>query len=85
MPCAKKPPRSTLHLRYRIVELSPDNRRRQAELLAAHAGTVEWCALEDLAGMEGVFLSNELVDAFPVHLVEKQDGLLREVYRRRCR
>ena len=67
-------------LRYRIVELSPDNRRRQAELLAAHGGVVEWCALEDLAGMEGVFFSNELVDAFPVHLVEKASGALREVY-----
>jgi SAM-dependent MidA family methyltransferase len=67
-------------LRYRIVELSPDNRRRQAELLAAHHGVVEWCALEELAGMEGVFLSNELVDAFPVHLVEKVSGDLREVF-----
>jgi SAM-dependent MidA family methyltransferase len=67
-------------LHYRIVELSPDNRRRQAELLAAHRRVVEWCALEDLAGMEGVFFSNELVDAFPVHLVEKASGALREVY-----
>lgn len=67
-------------LRYRIVEVSPDNRCRQAELLAAHRDRVEWCELDDLAGMEGVFLSNELVDAFPVHLVEKQDGVLREVF-----
>ena len=67
-------------LRYRIVEVSADNRRRQAEVLAAHREVVDWCALEDLAGMEGVFLSNELVDAFPVHLVEKQDGELREVF-----
>lgn len=67
-------------LRYRIVELSPENRRRQAELLTAHREVVEWCALEELHGMEGVFLSNELVDAFPVHLVEKTSGTLREVF-----
>ncbi len=67
-------------LRYRIVELSPDNRRRQAELLETHRQVIDWCSLEDLAGMEGVFLSNELVDAFPVHLVEKRDGELREVF-----
>lgn len=67
-------------LSYRIVELSPDNRRRQAALLTGHEGKVAWCALEDLSGMEGIFLSNELVDAFPVHLVEKQRGQLQEVY-----
>lgn len=65
---------------YRIVELSPDNRRRQETLLAGHPGKVSWCSLEDLAGMEGVFLSNELVDAFPVHLVEKHAGQLQEVF-----
>ena len=45
-----------------------------------HRERVDWCAMEDLAGMEGCFLSNELVDAFPVHLVEKRDGELREVF-----
>lgn len=67
-------------LEYRLVELSPDNRRRQRELLAGHLDRIAWCSLEDLSGMEGCFLSNELVDAFPVHLVEKRDGELREVF-----
>lgn len=69
-------------LRYRIVEISPDQRQRQAANLSRHldAGRVAWCALEDLRGMEGCFLSNELVDAFPVHLVEKHQGELREVF-----
>ncbi len=67
-------------LRYRIVEISPDNRARQRETLAAHSERLDWCELEDLAGMEGAFLSNELVDAFPVHLVEKRDGQWWEVY-----
>jgi len=67
-------------LRYRLVEISPDNRARQAQQLAAHGERVEWCAPQDLEGMEGCFLSNELLDAFPVHLVEKRAGELREVF-----
>lgn len=31
-------------------------------------------------GVTGCFLSNELVDAFPVHLVEKRGGELKEVF-----
>ncbi len=67
---------------YRIVEISDDNRTRQAELLQHHVdeGRVHWCDLADLKGMEGCFLSNELIDAFPVHIVEKQGGELKEVY-----
>lgn len=37
--------------------------------------------LEDVPSCAGVFLSNELVDAFPVHLLEKgSDGRVYEVY-----
>jgi len=67
-------------LHYHLVEISTDNRARQAQQLAGHSERVGWCALEELAGMEGCILSNELADAFPVHLVEKRDGELREVY-----
>lgn len=69
-------------LNYRIVEISPDHQQRQAANLANHlsAGRVEWCSFNDLQGMQGCFLTNELVDAFPVHLVEKRGGELREVF-----
>jgi SAM-dependent MidA family methyltransferase len=67
-------------LRYQLVEISPDNRARQAQQLAAHRERIGWCTLEELAGMEGCILSNELADAFPVHVVEKRDGELREVF-----
>lgn len=69
-------------LRYRIVEISSDNRLRQAEQLHQHidADRVDWCEMADLKGMRGCFLSNELVDSFPVHLVEKRAGKLQEVY-----
>ncbi len=68
------------HLRYQLVEISPDSRCRQEELLQEHRSRVDWCALEDLAGMEGCFLSNELVDAFPVHVVERRNDELYEVF-----
>ena len=45
-----------------------------------HLDRLGWCSLDELSGIEGCFLSNELVDAFPVHLVEKKDGKLQEVY-----
>jgi len=67
-------------LDYRLVEVSPVHRQRQAQLLAEHADRVTWCALEELAGLQGCFLSNELVDAFPVRMLEKHGGDLQEVY-----
>ena len=70
------------NLNYRIVELSVDNCQRQAEMVREHvaADRVDWCELAQLKGMRGCFLSNELVDAFPVHLIEKHGGMLQEVY-----
>jgi len=67
-------------LRYRLIEVSPDNRNRQAEVLQRHEGVVGWCELDELQGFEGCLLSNELVDAFPVRLLEKHAGELQEVY-----
>ncbi len=69
-------------VRYRIVEISEDNIRRQKSNLSRHTdlGRIGWCALNELGGMRGCFLSNELLDAFPVHLVQQVGGQLREVY-----
>ncbi len=69
-------------LQYRIVEISRDARQRQEKILCQHvaANRVDWCALDDLTGMRGCLLSNELVDAFPVHLVQTVAGKLQEVY-----
>jgi SAM-dependent MidA family methyltransferase len=67
-------------LHYRLVEVSPDGRQRQQEILARHHPQLDWCQLDALQGMQGCLLSNELVDAFPVHLVEKRGGELQEVY-----
>jgi SAM-dependent MidA family methyltransferase len=67
-------------LLYRIVEISDEKRARQAQLLLGLHKAVNWCQQNDLAGMIGCYLSNELIDAFPVHLVEKRDGKFHEVY-----
>lgn len=54
------------------------------ESICSFAGTGErilgFTRLEDLPPCAGVFISNELVDAFPVHLLEKRDGKVHEVY-----
>jgi len=58
----------------RIVEASPSLQEVQRQTLAAHAAQVRWVSEEDLhaAGpFVGVVLTNELVDAFPVHRVTK--------------
>jgi len=79
---AEEAPEFYNSLDYRIVELSSAGRQRQAGVLGRHveAGRVGWCELPQLKGMAGCFLSNELVDAFPVHLVEKHAGQLQEVF-----
>ena len=68
------------NLSYRIVEISPDNRRRQAERLISHLERVTWCAEEELAPFTGCFLSNELIDAMPIHVVERRNGGFQELF-----
>ncbi|MEX1252869.1 MAG: SAM-dependent methyltransferase [Dehalococcoidia bacterium] len=68
-------------LHYRIVEISAALSRRQEETLAqlSPPPNVEW--LDHLPdSIEGCLLSNELIDAFPVHRVTQTNGNLLEVY-----
>ncbi len=68
------------HLQYTIIESNPATRMRQQQLLVEFADKVKWVAdLRDLGSISGCFLSNELVDAFPVRLVEMDDEL-NEIY-----
>jgi SAM-dependent MidA family methyltransferase len=69
-------------LRYRMVEISPVYIEKQKGLLSAHRPKVTWDSIADVDAMktEGCFLSNELVDAFPVHRVVMESGELRELY-----
>ena len=66
-------------LQVRIIEYSAALRLRQSALLktAGHSDKISW---QDSIGGVGLVLSNEVVDAFPVHRVIMRDGVLRELY-----
>jgi SAM-dependent MidA family methyltransferase len=66
-------------LSYTLLEVSSDNRDRQAGHLAGHADKVRWSGEDEWTMTSGCFLSNELIDAFPVHVVEKRAGKIHEV------
>lgn len=69
---------------YRFIEQEPSLRDAQAERLSAHTAKLAWSTPDDLharrLSVSGCFLSNELIDSFPVHLVEMTKDGLREVY-----
>lgn len=70
-------------LRYLSIERSPAMRDRQREVLKTWSDLVTW--LEDLDGLpshgvEGLFLSNELPDAFPVHRIQAAGGWIEELF-----
>jgi SAM-dependent MidA family methyltransferase len=65
-------------LRYVLVERSPAHVTRQQRLLAAEPG-VRWAEMVP-SGVVGCIVSNELLDAFPVHLVTMAGGRLLEAY-----
>ncbi len=68
-------------LRYVMVEFNPYMRQRQVRLLEGYADRVKWVKSinELITGINGCILSNELLDSFPVHLIEMDDEL-REIY-----
>jgi SAM-dependent MidA family methyltransferase len=67
-------------LQYVIIERSPAMRDKQQKLLSEFSGKVKWSnALNECCSTTGCILSNELLDAFPVHLVRMEDTL-KEVY-----
>ncbi|MFM2313047.1 MAG: hypothetical protein RLZZ04_2323 [Cyanobacteriota bacterium] len=82
-------------VKYIIIERSPSLVKQQQERLQAFANSgtdsgtdsginfdLRWQDWWDLPAesIEGCFFSNELVDAFPVHLVQKDQQELKEVY-----
>jgi SAM-dependent MidA family methyltransferase len=67
---------------YLIVEKSPAMIARQRQLLEPllASARVAWADMLPAAPLDGCVLSNELVDAFPVHRVVRKDGALREIF-----
>lgn len=79
--CREKAPDFFEATRYEIVEGIDVLRGRQAERLGEFGEKVGWRGgLDELARFTGVHFSNELVDAFPVHLARYRDGEWRELY-----
>jgi SAM-dependent MidA family methyltransferase len=67
-------------LKYVIIETNSAIAEFQQDLLMKHKDKVRWRRdISDIDGFTGCFLSNELLDAFPVHLVHMEDRL-KEVY-----
>ncbi|WP_079509736.1 class I SAM-dependent methyltransferase [Mesobacillus jeotgali] len=69
-------------LTYYIVETSPYHRSLQEAELGRleHVRIVYGDTFADTAMDHGLIFSNELFDAFPVHVVEMKEGLLQEVF-----
>jgi len=67
-------------LEYVIIEKSPGLIREQQ--LRLKDFTVRWCNWSDIQphSITGCFFANELVDAFPVHLITLEAGELQEIY-----
>ncbi|HKY45447.1 MAG TPA: class I SAM-dependent methyltransferase [Pyrinomonadaceae bacterium] len=67
--------------RYVVYELSDDARRRARERLAEFDARVEFYSeFELVSAQHGIYFSNELLDAFPVHRVVKNRDGLAELY-----
>jgi SAM-dependent MidA family methyltransferase len=73
-------------LHYHLLEVAPFFLEEEKERLDRHEkrGKVFWIDPEAFSEgkntVQGCFLSNELVDAFPVHRVVMDDGNVKEIY-----
>ncbi len=80
----EKSPTLFNELRYFIVEKSPDFIERQKRHIKELGlmDKVTWVPeiKEGLSGNIGIVLSNELIDAFPVHKVRYSNGRWQEIY-----
>jgi SAM-dependent MidA family methyltransferase len=67
---------------YQIVEKSPILREKQQQQLKPFEQQITWVNLDDIteSSLVGIAFSNELIDAFAVHRLKKQDGQLWELY-----
>ena len=66
---------------YIIIEMSPFLQRRQEQLLVSFVGRVLWTrSLTEIKGVKGCIVSNELLDAFPVHSICRDGDAIQEIY-----
>jgi SAM-dependent MidA family methyltransferase len=69
-------------IKYVIIENSPGMEKKQRECLHEYAQGIRWYrSVDELPGViDGIFFSNELLDAFPFHMVKQETDALKEVY-----
>jgi len=66
--------------KYIIVEKNRHTIKKQMKQLKAHIGRIEWkTSIDEIDPFYGCVISNELLDSFPVHLVETNDRY-QEIY-----
>ena len=79
--CGEEAPDFYGAMRYGIVEGIEVLRERQIEKLAGFPGKIEWWnKVLEVPAVAGIHFSNELIDAFPVHLLRFTDGEWRELW-----
>ena len=66
-------------VRVTLVERSEAARRAQPATLASHQARLAGCVAALPARISGVILANELLDAFPLHVVRFDDHEVREI------
>jgi SAM-dependent MidA family methyltransferase len=66
-------------INYIIVESSPYHQKLQNELIPPQHNVIQVNKLDELEPFKGMVFSNELFDALPVHVIEKENGQLYEV------
>jgi len=68
------------NMTYTIIEKSDYLINFQRENLKEHLDKLQWKSFKELNNFNGVFFSNELVDAFPVHRIISIGGEIKELY-----
>ena len=68
-------------LTYVIVEINPHLQEKQRQQLSGFKKKTQWVSsLTQISPVIGCVFSNELLDAFPVHLISSKGGRINEIY-----
>lgn len=68
-------------VKYYIIELNDTLIKKQSEILKEHLDKIRWFnSLKNLKPFKGFVISNELLDSFPVHIIEFNRKGTEEIY-----
>lgn len=68
-------------IKYFIIELNHSLINLQRDILREHSDKIKWFnSLNEIAPFKGVVVSNELLDSFPVHIIEFREKGIEEIY-----